>query len=164
MPPPEEQKTVAELLAGYAQTLVELRRRGVVRTSNAPAGDYGEWLTAKALGGTLADRSVKSYDVTLPTGKRVQVKARVVSDPPKAGQLQTGAFRSYDFDLAAFVLLRDTDYQVLRAALVPVEVVVKNASHSNHVNADSVRMTSEVLEHEGAIDITVQLREAAKGG
>lgn len=40
---PAEQ-TVPELLAGYAMVLAELRRRGVVRSANAPAGDYGEWL------------------------------------------------------------------------------------------------------------------------
>jgi hypothetical protein len=88
---------------------VELQRRGVVRTNNAPAGDYAEWLCAMALGGTLVGNSVPSHDLILRTGVRVQVKARVVEVPPTRGQLQTSAFRSWDFELAAFVLLRKTD-------------------------------------------------------
>jgi hypothetical protein len=59
--------SVAELLGQYAGILRTLRERGVVRSANAPAGDYAEWLFAKALGGTLVDNfSVKSYDLTLP--------------------------------------------------------------------------------------------------
>ncbi len=45
----ESQRTVPELLAGYARSLAELRRRGVVRSANAPAGDYAEWLVKTAL-------------------------------------------------------------------------------------------------------------------
>lgn len=73
--------SVAELLTGYANTLAELRRRGVLRTNNPPAGDYAEWLIRKALGGALAPNSEKSHDVTLDDGQPVQVKARVVSTP-----------------------------------------------------------------------------------
>lgn len=81
----ETDASVGELLAGYAGILVELRRRGVIRSANAPAGDYAEWLCATALGGKLVDNfSVKSHDLTLPDGRLVQVKARVTSDPPSA--------------------------------------------------------------------------------
>ncbi len=160
---PENEQTVADLLAGYARILAELRRRGVVRSNNAPAGDYAEWLAARGLGGALADNSsVKSYDITLPSGERVQVKARVVSEPPIAGQLQTSPFRSWDFELAAFVLLRDTDYQVQRATLVPVEVVRENGRHVSHVNGHIVHMNGKILDHPSAVDITARLRNAAE--
>ena len=60
----ESTRTLRELLSGYARTLAELRRRGVVRSNNAPAGDYAEWLVWKALGGKLAENSSeKSWDV-----------------------------------------------------------------------------------------------------
>jgi hypothetical protein len=159
-----QKQSVGELLAGYAQVLAELRRRGVVRTNNAPAGDYAEWLVARALGGTLAeDNSAKSYDLMLPAGERLQVKARVVSEPPKSGQLQTSAFRSWDFELAALVLLRDTDYGVVRAALVPAEVVREQSRFAAHTNAHSVHMNSRLMGHARAVDITAQLRTAAGG-
>jgi hypothetical protein len=73
------------LLSSYASILAELRQRGVVRSANAPAGDYAEWLCSRALGGTLVDNfSVKSHDLVLADARRVQVKARVTSEPPKA--------------------------------------------------------------------------------
>jgi len=136
-PFPEKDQTIAELLAGYSRTLAELRRRGVVRTNNAPAGDYAEWLATKGLGGELAGNSVKSYDLTLATGERVQVKARVVSEPATRSQLQTSSFRSWDFDLAALVLLRVSDYQVVRAVLVPSEVVREHSRLSSTSTATS---------------------------
>lgn len=60
--------TVPELLKLHGQTLAELRRRSVVPTANAPAGDYAEWLVAQATNGTLADPSQKDWDVTTPDG------------------------------------------------------------------------------------------------
>ena len=161
--PPAEQ-TVPELLAGYARSLAELRRRGVVRSANAPAGDYGEWLVAKALGGALADNfSVKSWDVRLPGGDRIQVKTRLVSVPPRAGQLQTSPFRSWDFEAAAFVLLAPEDYQVVRAVLVPALVVKEHARWRAHVNGHVAMMNGTLLDHALAEDVTEALRRAAHG-
>jgi hypothetical protein len=160
--PAGSEASVAEILSGYARILAELRRRGIVRSANAPAGDYAEWLCARALSATLVDNfSVKSHDLVLADGRRVQVKARVTSDPPRAGQLQTSPFRSWDFDLAAFVLLRDHDYEVLRGVLVPVEVVRAQASFRRHVNGFVVLMRGALLDHHEAQDITDRLRAAA---
>jgi hypothetical protein len=152
--------TVGELLSSYARILAELRERGVVRS--APAGDYAEWLCSRALDATLVDNfSVKSHDLVLTDGRRVQVKARVTSEPPRAGQLQTSPFRSWDFDLAAFVLLRDYDYAVQRAVLVPVEVVRAQSTYRSHINGSVVMMRSALFDHEDAGDITDRLRVAA---
>lgn len=156
------EQTVQELLAGYATALAELRRRGVVRSANAPVGDYREWLVAKALGGTLADNfSVKSWDVSMPNGDRVQVKTRLVAVPPRPGQLQTSPFRSWDFEAAAFVLLRGEDYGVHRAVLLPVDAVKAAAHWRAHVNGHVVSMNAALLEHALAQDISQELRRAA---
>ncbi len=49
VPPTElEHRSTADLLARYGRTLAELRRRGILRTNNPPAGDYGEWLVANS--------------------------------------------------------------------------------------------------------------------
>ena len=154
--------TVGELLSSYAKILAELRERGVVRSANAPAGDYAEWLCSRALAATLVDNfSVKSHDLVLSDGRRVQVKARVTSEPPKAGQLQTSPFRSWDFDLAAFVLFRDYDYVVRRAVLLPVEVVQARSTFRSHVNGSVVMMRGALLDHKDAESITDRLRAAA---
>lgn len=158
-------RSVGELLSRYARILAELRRRGIVRSANAPAGDYAEWLCARALEATLVDNfSVKSHDLVLADGRRVQVKARVTSDPPRAGQLQTSPFRSWDFDLASCVLFRDHDYEVLRGALIPVELIRAHAQFRQHVNGSVVLMRGALLDHEDAEDITDRLRAAANQG
>lgn len=112
-----------ELLELSGACVEELRERGVVRTGNAPLGDYAEWLAAKAFSGELAPNSERSYDLTTGAGIRIQVKARRVSDPPKPGQLQTSPFRSWGFDQALLMLVDERTYEVRRASLVPQPVV-----------------------------------------
>lgn len=159
-----EHRSTPDLLAGYGRTLVELRRRGVLRTNNPPAGDYGEWLVATALGGTLAtDTSAKSYDLTLADGRLVQVKARTVSSPPLAGQFQTSPFRSWDFDLAAFVLLDVGDYRPVLGVLVPVNVVRAHAKPRPYVNGEVVFIRPPLTTAEGVVDITTDLSRAVHG-
>jgi hypothetical protein len=151
------QHSVPELFALYRSILRELRGRGVVRTENAPAGDYAEFLVATGLGGTLAPNSEKSFDV-LVEGSRVQVKARVVSDPLRRGQLQLSPFRSFDFDEAVVILLSDDDYSVRRAARIPVAAVRAAASFNTHVNGHIVFARSDLFEMPDAVDVTDRLR------
>jgi hypothetical protein len=137
-----ETLTNAELLALSGGALTELRARGVVRTSNAPAGDLAERLVADAMGGELAPNSQKSWDVLAPPSQpgpwnRVQVKARVVTDPNNAGQRQVSAFRSWNCELVMFVLF-DSTYQVRSAALVPRGVVREHATHVDFTASDRV--------------------------
>ena len=87
-----------DLFRLYADILAELRSRGIVRSANAPAGDYGELLVKRALGGELADKAEKSWDVKTLDGKRIQVKCRLVSNPKSLGQRQLSVFRTFDFD------------------------------------------------------------------
>jgi hypothetical protein len=44
----------AGLFSFYRAILSELKSRGVIRTENAPVGDYAEYLVAIALGGQVA--------------------------------------------------------------------------------------------------------------
>ena len=115
------------LFSLYRAILSELKSRGVIRTENAPVGDYAEYLVATALGGQLAPNSEKSWDVLGEGGEKLQVKARVVSDPPEPGQLQLSPFRSFGFDFAVIVLLSAADYAVARASKVPRYVVESSA-------------------------------------
>src|SRR5687768_10378192 len=89
--------SVADLLLIQRAALQELRRREVLRTANQPVGDYAEWLVNRALHGVLAPNSEKSFDVTCEEFGKVQVKGRMVSSKPTAGQLQTSVFRSDGF-------------------------------------------------------------------
>jgi hypothetical protein len=142
--------TTAELLALSGGALTELRARNVVRTGNAPAGDLAELLVAQAMGGELAKKSQKSWDVRLPPpdgsleGERVQVKARVVLNLKNKGERQVSAFRSWDFDSVMFVLF-DGIYQVRAAALLPRQTVETRSSHVAYTSSDRVFATVDLL-------------------
>lgn len=150
------------LFSFYRDILGELKSRGVIRTENAPAGDYAEYLVKTALGGTLAHNSEKSWDV-LANGEKLQVKARVVSDPAKPGQLQLSPFRSFSFDSAVIVLLSAADYAVLRAAIVPRHVIESSATYREHVNGRVLFARPEIMGHSETTDLTAILRAVQNG-
>lgn len=154
------QHSTSQLFALYRGVLRELRARGVVRTENAPAGDYAEFLVASALGGTLAPNSEKSFDV-LAGGSRLQVKARVVSEPPRSGQLQLSPFRSFDFDEAVIVLLSDKDYSVRQAVRVSAAAVEAASTFNAHVNGHIAHARPALLSGPNAVDVTDILRAVA---
>lgn len=153
--------SAGELLGLHAAAIAELRRRGVLRAGAAPAGDLAELLVHRALAGsTLADPSVKAFDLTDPTWGRVQVKCRTVSDPPRPGQLQSGTFRSDGFDHAALVLLDEASYEVVRAVLLPVDAVRERWGRRDRVNGWALMMNGPTMRHAAAVDITGELRVA----
>ena len=115
---------------------------------------------ATAFNGSLAPNSEKSYDVLADT-RRLQVKARVVSDPPRSGQLQLSPFRSFDFDEAVIVLLNDTDYAVQRAVRIPSQVVRDAATYNAHVNGHIVHARPALLDGPTSEDVTSLLRTVA---
>jgi len=149
----------SEVFALYGKVMAELLRRGLVRTANAPAGDYAEYLVASALGGELAPNSVKSWDLTTADGRRVQVKCRVVSDPPKAGDRQLSVFRSFDFDDLVIVLFA-RDYSIWRAVQIPVAAVKAASRHRAHVNGH-VLMATDLMLSSSSTDLTDALRAVA---
>lgn len=148
-----------ELLALSRAILAELRKRGVIRTGNAPAGDYAELLVRVATGGELAPNSQRSWDVLTPAGERLQVKARVVTNPASAGERQLSVFRSWDFD-AAVIVLFDDEFRVWRAARLPVETLRDRARFVEHVRGHRILARDELLD--AGEDWTELLRVAAR--
>lgn len=150
-----------ELFRLYRRILRELTDRGVIRTMNAPAGDYAEHLVAALTGGELADNSEKSWDVQTST-ERLQVKCRVV-DPSSSKGRQLSPFRTWDFDRAVIVLF-DEDYDIYRCAAVPRHVLEEHATYRQHVNGHVVRATDGLLRHPDAEDLTESLRAVSSAG
>jgi hypothetical protein len=151
------------LFSLYRAILRELRSRGVIRTENAPVGDYAEYLVAAALGGQRARNSEKAWDVLSSDGEKLQVKARVVADPAKPGQLQLSPFRSFGFDAVVIVLLSAADYAVARASRVPRHVVESAAVYRQHVNGKVLFAHPDIMGHPDATDLTSTLRAAQSG-
>jgi len=146
---------VGELLALSRAILAELKHRGVVRAGNAPAGDYAELLVQRATGGELADNSQKSWDVLTEENERLQVKARVVTNPAAPGERQLSVFRSWDFD-AAIVVLFDDEFRVWRAARLSVELLQEHARFIGHVSGFRVLARDALLD--SGVDWTEKLR------
>jgi len=149
-----------ELFARYGEILRELRRRRVVRTNDAPAGGWAEYLVCKYLAGTPAPNSEKSWDVLAPPHGRVQVKARVVFDPSNRSQRQLSSLRSFSFDVLAVVLFDDL-LTVWRAVLLPVLEVQERARRDPHVNGHRLMATDALLNMGAATDVTEDLRRVS---
>ncbi len=153
------QNSVAELGRLYRRILAEMRDRGVIRTWNAPIGDYAEWLVAEATGGELAPNSQKSWDIRLPDGERLQVKSRFVTSPEDRGQRRLSSFRSWDFE-AAVIVLFDDDFQVWRAVKLDLSTLKENAKYVEHVSGNTVMATNDLLAQ--GRDMTDELRQTAE--
>lgn len=121
------------LLRQYAEILTELRARGIVRTSNAPLGDYAEHIALRVYGGTLAPNSAKSYDLVANDGRLIQVKARTVSLTTRPSTVFS-VFRSFDFDAATLLVLDARTYDLKWARELSPEDVRESSRWSPHVN------------------------------
>lgn len=148
---------ISDLLGIYRQVLEELSERGVIRSANAPTGDYAEWLVQRALGGELQPNSNKSADLIVRK-RKIQIKARVLSDPEKPGERQLSSFRSWDFDDAVIVLF-NRRYAVQRAARVKVGELTSAAREDKWVPGQRVIARDDLLDR--GRDLTEKLREAA---
>jgi len=124
--------SVRDLLATHEAVLADLRRRGIVRTDDAPADQYARWLAHQAFGGLLEPESTPSHDLTTPDGRRLQVKSRVARTGG-VDDRQLSPFRTVDFD-ELLVILFDTTYEVTRAALLTNEQVMRLARWQPHMN------------------------------
>jgi hypothetical protein len=153
---------VVELLQMQAAAIEELRRRKVVRTSNAPLGDYAEHLFACAFGWTLSPNSGAGHDAVCGAGTRYQIKARRLRDDVP-GERQLGILRGLpdgSFDHLAAILF-DADFSVRRAAVIPHAVVAGRASRTSHVNGWRFTLDDAVWTLPGVRDVTGDVRAAA---
>jgi hypothetical protein len=154
-----KQRSISDLLGIYGQVLEELNERGVIRSTNAPTGDYAEWLVQRALGGELQPNSNKSADL-IARKRKIQIKARVLTDPEKPGERQLSPFRSWDFDEAVIVLF-DRHYAVMRATRINVDDLKAAAKEDKWVSGHRVIARDALLDR--GRDITEKLREAVAG-
>ncbi|WP_026784414.1 hypothetical protein [Pleomorphomonas koreensis] len=155
-----EHLSAKELLRLHAGILDELRRREVVRSSNGPAGDYAELLFSRAFGWTLETNSSAGYDAVDDRRLRYQIKCRRVSARNPSRQLS--ALRNLlndPFDILAAVLL-DENFDVSRAALIPISTVIEKSVYTRHVNAHRFMLRDSVWAIPGVVDVTEKVRQA----
>jgi hypothetical protein len=134
----------------------ELRARGVIRTSNA-TGDYAENLFAKAFGWQLERNSNAGFDAS-HGGTRFQVKCRRITSRNPSRQLgEFGNLEKARFDVLAAVLFQ-SDFSILRAALVPFDVVRQRST----IVLDRSRfyLRDPIWDEPGVQDVTADLKRA----
>ncbi len=149
-----------ELLRLHAAIGEELRERGIVRSSNNPVGDFAEFLFCKAFSWTQAGNSKKSADALCSAGKLYQVKSRRPTRHNPSRQLS--AIRDLDkggFDYLAGVIFYE-DYSVARAAIIPYNLVLANATYVARTNSWKFYLRDAVWDWPGVEDVTTQVRAA----
>ncbi len=143
---------VRELIRLHRASLAELFRRGVVRTMNAPTGEWAELIVAEAVGGQVAENLAEAgWDVRTASGERIQVKARVARRRSET----FSPFRDWDFDSFIGVVLETDDLSVAEGYRMGVETVREHAHRVDHLNGWRLTVV-QVREH--GEDITDQLR------
>ena len=153
--------STSALLALHGALLAELRSRDVLRSENNPTGDYAEYLFSQAFGWTLEANSRSGYDAIDSEGVRYQIKGRRLA---KRKSRQLSFIRNLDakpFDFLAGVIF-DSDYSVIRAALVPVEVVKGQSRFVEHVRGWQLFLRDSIWDIPGVIDVTTDLKRAEK--
>jgi hypothetical protein len=132
-----------QLLLASQEVIRELRHRRVVRSANAPAGDYAEWLVVQAVRGVLQEKSKKSYDVLMGE-QRLQVKARVVADMKRKRYRALSVIRTWDFERFVTVLFNE-ESEVMRASSIPTEAARAVAYWSKAQNGHLIYATDDLL-------------------
>ena len=149
-----------ELLKLYTELMTELRSRGIVRTSNGPGADVAEGLVARALSLTLNASSTAGYDGIDPNGRKIEVKCRRLTRHNDSRQLSAiRNLESAHFDFLAGVLFNE-DFSVMKAALIPYQVVKDHAVFVKHTNGWKFVLRDSIWTLPGVEDITSRLKAA----
>ncbi len=154
--------TIMELLALNVKIGEELRKRKVMRTANNPTGDYAEHLFCRTFGWEPTHRpDQKGYDAT-KEGVRYQIKARRLPQHKSSRQLSPiRDLHERPFEILACVLF-NAGFSVMRAALIPVDLVIKRARPVERTNSHKFILSDVVWDLEGVDDVTDKVAKAAR--
>ena len=142
-----------KLFSLYAALVEEFLKRGLVRTTNNPVADYGEYVVAKKLNLKLVDNSFKGYDAVDSKKKRYQVKARRQTERNKSTQL--GVIRNIDdkpFDFLIAVIF-NSDFSVNAMWKFPILIIKKHARYSKHQNGHILTLRGGILQDSKAVKL-----------
>ncbi|MHA6333293.1 hypothetical protein ACXYL9_06370 [Qipengyuania sp. CAU 1752] len=148
------------LLGYHADIGDELSKRGITRSANNPAGDYAEYLFCKAFEWEQAAHSEKSFDAIDPaSNKRYQIKSRRIYARNTSRQLS--ALRGLDTDCFDYLagILFTRNFGILRAAIIPHHLVLKNSTYGEHTNSWRFFLRDGLWDEPGVDDVTQQLQE-----
>jgi hypothetical protein len=105
--------------------------------------------------------SVKAFDAIGEGGVHYQIKGRRLHRRNKSRQLS--AIRDLDgFDILAAALFDDA-FGVVRAILIPAEVVRDHSTYITHTNSHRFLLRDALWLIPGVIDVTTDLRRVESG-
>lgn len=154
-----ELNTIAakDLLNLHARISDELRTRGVTRSANT-TGDLAEHLFCRAFGWKQMADAAKGLDATDEGGRRYQIKACRLSRGNPQRQLRAlRGLKDVSFDHLAAVLF-ESDYSIIRAAIVPHALVLQFAKNDAHQNSSRFYLRDGIWTVPGVRDVTAELR------
>lgn len=143
----------SKLFSIYGELMKELLVRGLIRTTNNPVADYGEYVVAKKLRLKLADNSFKGYDAVDSKNKRYQVKARRQTERNQSTQL--GVIRNIDdkpFDFLVAVIF-NSDFTINAMWKFPISIIERHSRFNEHQNGHILTLRSGILEDSKSIRI-----------
>lgn len=140
--------SICNLFATYNEVMKKLRDMGVIRSSNNPIGDYGEYLISRRLGLTLTEKSSQGVDAIDKLGIKYQIKSRRLSPENRSRQL--GGFRDLNRNLFDFCLagIFSYDFQLKELWKLPHDVIVKFAKPTTR-GFDKIVLDGPILNASG---------------
>ena len=140
-------RSTRHLLADWAAIMRQLRDRGVIRTNNNPIGDIAEAIVAEHYGGERGSFSQAGWDVLLPDGERLQVKA--LRWAGARGRRNLSPIRDADYD-AVVIVIFDEDFRVMEGLRLERAIVEELFPHRAHVNGRIITVTQKLRAHPNA--------------
>lgn len=150
--------TSVELLTSHTQIADELRKRGILRSSNNPTGDLAEYLFCKAFHWKQHNNSKCNVDATGEDGLRYQIKGRRPTRYNNSRQISAiRDIHGEHFDFLAGVIFSE-EYLVERAAIIPHGVVRARAVFVVRSNSYKFFLSDDVWDAPDVRDVTTELR------
>lgn len=111
------------LFKAYNDSMKALLAAGLIRSTNNPLGDYGEYIVAQKLKLTLSEKSAKGFDATDEEGAKYQIESR--RPTPGNPSRQLGGFRDLDKKLFDFCLaaIFDPDFNLIEVWKIPHSLI-----------------------------------------
>ena len=153
-----KEKSPGELLALYTLILEELRSREIIRSSNAPTGDYAEYLFCNAFEWEQQGNSNAGYDAISNDGIRYQIKSRRLTKHNASRQLSfIRRLEAKQFDYLAGVLFNE-DFSVWKAAIIPHKLIQPRSRFAKTPNGWLFKLEDNVWALKDVIDVTNELK------
>lgn len=157
-----KEKSAGELLALYTFILEELRSREIIRSSNAPTGDYAEYLFCNAFGWIQQGNSNAGYDAISNDDIRYQIKSRRLTKYNPSRQLSfIRKLELKQFDFLAAVLFNE-DFSIWKAAIIPHKLIQPRSRFAKTPNGWLFNLEDNIWNLKGVIDVTKNLKKFEK--